>query len=85
MAAVVSLRSPCIRRKYGTVIVKDDRVVSVGCNMFPETIKKICIKADCKREQQDCQHGKGYQETCNVIHAEVNAIISANPSDLNWE
>lgn len=82
MAGLVSMQSPCIRRKYGAVIVKDDRVISVGCNTFPKEIKTVCTKDDCIREQGNLPHGKGYQGTCNVIHAEVNAIINADPTDL---
>ncbi|MEM5813487.1 MAG: cytidine deaminase, partial [Candidatus Aenigmatarchaeota archaeon] len=32
IAKAVSKRSPCIRRRYGAIIVKDDTIVSTGYN-----------------------------------------------------
>ena len=92
IAGIISMRSPCIRRKYGAVIVKDNKIISTGCNtfpegtedksLFPEGMKHKCAPEYCVRELINAQHGKDYQGTCDVIHAEVNAIMSANPSDV---
>lgn len=32
LALAVAMRSTCLRRKYGAVIVKDDRIISTGYN-----------------------------------------------------
>ena len=35
IAKAVAMRSTCLRRKYGAVIVKDDRIVATGYNGSP--------------------------------------------------
>ncbi len=72
IAEAVSKRSPCLRENYGSVIVKDDRIVSVGYNA-PATGVKHCT--ECSRVKKE--HGKDYGELCPAIHSEVNAIINA--------
>jgi len=33
IAKAVAMRSPCLRRKYGAIIVKNDSIVSTGYNV----------------------------------------------------
>ena len=72
IAKAVSERSPCLREHYGAVIVKNDRVVSLGYNA-PATGEPHC--SDCKRKST--RHGSSYSEDCPAIHAEENAVINA--------
>ena len=72
IAKAVSTRSPCLREHYGAVIVKNDRIVSVGYNA-PATGEKHC--SDCSRKTK--LHGSSYSQECPAIHAEENAVINA--------
>jgi len=74
IAKAVAQRSSCLRAKYGAVIVRDDRIVSVGYNA-PAVGEKHCIV--CLREMKGVKHGSSYEEWCPAIHAEENAIINA--------
>lgn len=75
IAAMVSMRSTCIRRKYGSVIVKDYRIISTGYNN-PPTGAPHCIDTGCMREQLNIPQGERY-DLCRAIHSEMNAIKNA--------
>lgn len=80
IATEVATRSTCLRRKYGAVIVKDDRIVSTGYNGAPRGRKNCNELGECKREILNIPSGERY-ELCRAVHAEQNAIIQANYSD----
>lgn len=81
IAQNVAKRSTCIRRQYGAVIVKDDRIISTGYNGSARGEVNCCDTGYCFREEHNIPHGKQY-ELCQAVHAEANAIINANPSDM---
>lgn len=81
IAEAVSKRSTCIRRRYGAVIVKDDRIISTGYNGSERGAINCSDTQQCLRQQQGIKQGERY-ELCNSIHAEQNAILSANRDDL---
>ena len=81
IAKAVSERSTCIRRRYGAVIVKDDRIVSTGYNGSVSGEVNCSDTNICPRIEQNIPHGTRY-ETCVAIHAEQNAILSAHKEDL---
>lgn len=76
IAKAVALRSTCIRRKYGAVIVKDDRIISTGYNGSARGEKNCCDVGECWREANNIPHGERY-EMCVAVHAEDNAISQA--------
>lgn len=76
IAESVSLRSTCIRRQYGAVIVKDDQIVSTGYNGSPRGSVNCCDSGKCLREEMKIPSGERY-ELCIAVHAEQNAIINA--------
>ena len=76
IARDVATRSTCLRRQYGAVIVKNDRIVSTGYNGAPRGAVNCCDKGVCKREELNVPAGERY-ELCVAIHAEQNAIMSA--------
>lgn len=76
IAKAVSLRSTCLRRQYGAVIVKDDSIVSTGYNGAYRGAENCCDHGICKREELGVAHGERY-ELCKSVHAENNAIINA--------
>lgn len=76
IAKAVSLRSTCLRRKYGAIIVKNDLIVATGYNGAPRGKVNCCDIGKCVRIEQNIPHGERY-ELCRSVHAEQNAIISA--------
>ena len=81
IAEAVAKRSTCLRRQYGAVIVKDDRIISTGYNGSARGQENCCDIGVCWREANNIPHGQQY-EKCQAVHAEANAIINANPSDM---
>ncbi len=73
IAKDVAQRSPCLRRKYGAVIVKYDGIISTGYNGPPRGQKHCEI---CIRESNNIPHGVDYSG-CPAVHSEENAIINA--------
>ncbi|MGQ9492902.1 MAG: deoxycytidylate deaminase [Anaerolineae bacterium] len=71
----VAMRSTCLRRQVGAVIVKDKRILSTGYNGAPSGFAH-CSETGCLREQLHIPSGER-QEICRGLHAEQNAIIQA--------
>lgn len=80
IAKTVSARSTCLRRRYGTVIVKDDRIVATGYNGAARGCRNCCDTGVCARK--DIPHGERY-ELCKAVHAEQNAIMQAGSELTN--
>ena len=81
IARAVSMRSTCLRRQYGAVIVKNDRIVSTGYNGAARGEPNCCDIGQCWRELNNIPHGERYEE-CVAVHAEANAIIQASAEEL---
>lgn len=81
LADTVSERSTCLRRRYGSVIVNNDEVVSTGYNGAPRGEENCSEKGFCLRNQQKVPQGERY-ELCCAVHSEMNAIISASRSEM---
>lgn len=77
IASVVSIRSNCIRRQIGAVVVVEDRIVATGYNGTPRGYKN-CDQGGCKRcnSQGEAQSGQNLGE-CLCLHAEENCIAGA--------
>lgn len=73
IAEVVSLRSTCMKRKVGAVLVKDSHIVSTGYNGVPSGFKH-CTPETCVRK--NLQSGEK-PELCRGVHAEINCIIQS--------
>ena len=80
IADAVLDRSTCLRRKYGAIIVKNDEILSTGYNGAPRGRKNCVDLGYCTREQLKVPRGERY-ELCRSVHAEANAIISAQRRD----
>lgn len=76
IARAVAKGSTCLRRQYGAVIVKDDRIVSTGFNGSAKGEPNCCDNGECWREAHDIPHGEQY-EKCKAVHAEMNAVNHA--------
>ena len=81
IAEVVSSRGTCLRRNYGAIIVKDDEIISSGYVGAPRGRKNCCDLKYCIREKLEVPRGERY-ELCRSVHAEQNAIISAERSKM---
>lgn len=77
IAEAVSLRSTCLKKHYGAVIVKNGEIISTGYNNPPRG-EKHCTK--CTK----CDNGKDEATylSCPSVHAEQNAIISASRNEM---
>jgi len=75
IAKAVCLRSPCIRRQFGAIILREDVVVSTGYN-GPARGVVNCMEVGCLKDELDLPHYSGY-DYCDGVHAEENCIINA--------
>ena len=81
IAQTVSERSTCLRKRFGAIIVKNDSIVSTGYNGAPRGRENCCDLRFCLREHLGIPRGERY-EMCRSVHAEANAIISAQRRDM---
>lgn len=78
IAKVVSSRSTCLRKHWGSIIVNNDVIISTGYNGAPRGCANCSDKGVCWRAEHNIPRGTRY-ELCaaNGVHSEQNAIISA--------
>lgn len=80
IAKAVSLRSTCLRRQYGAVIVNNDEIIATGYNGAPRGKSNCCDSKTCNRTSHE--HNDGNYGDCQSVHAEMNAMISAARRDM---
>lgn len=76
IALAVSKRSTCLKRRYGCVIVNNDEIIATGYNGSPRGEINCCDTGKCER--MNVPHNSGDYSECHSVHAEQNAIISAD-------
>lgn len=76
IAEQVALRSTCLRRNFGAVIVNHDQIIATGYGGAPRNTKNCCDVGFCYRRELGARRGEHY-EFCRAVHAEQNAIIHA--------
>lgn len=81
IAETVLERGTCLRRNYGSIIVKNDEIISTGYTGAPRGRKNCTDIGCCRREQMNVPRGTQY-ELCRSVHSEANAIISASRRDM---
>ena len=81
IAETILERGTCLRNNYGSVIVKNDEIISTGYSGAPRGRKNCLDLGYCIRKQKTDLSGAGY-EMCRSVHSEQNAIISANRRDM---
>ena len=81
MAQVALERGTCLRRNFGAVIVKNDVIVSTGYTGAPRGRANCIDIGTCVRQKMGIPRGERY-EFCRSVHAEANAIISAQRRDM---
>ena len=74
---IAKLRSNCITRHIGAVLVKDNRQIATGYNGTPSRLKN-CFEGGCNRcmarMRGEIKSGESL-ERCLCTHAEANAIM----------
>lgn len=81
IAETVAQRGTCLRNNYGSVIVKNDEIISTGYTGAPRGRKNCIDLGYCRRKQNNTPSGAGY-ELCRSVHSEQNAIISSTRKDM---
>ncbi len=81
IARAVAMRSTCLRRRFGAVIVKNDQIISTGYNGAPRQTANCIDLGCCIRQQRNIPSGQNY-ELCRAVHAEMNAVIHASRLEL---
>lgn len=74
IAETVSERSTCLKRRWGSIIVKDNMIISSGYNGSPRGMLSCLDIGKCNRVNS--QRGTDYSN-CPAVHSEVNAILHA--------
>ncbi|WP_032121304.1 dCMP deaminase family protein [Clostridium amazonitimonense] len=81
IAETVLERGTCLRRNYGSIIVKHDEIISTGYTGAPRGRKNCIDLGHCIRDKLNVPRGTHY-ELCRSVHSEANAIISASRRDM---
>lgn len=82
IAESVAERGTCLRNNYGSIIVKNDEIISTGYTGAPRG-RENCIDLGycCKKKYFPNVRHAGY-DACRSVHAEQNALISASRKDM---
>ena len=85
IAKLASIRSTCLSRKVGCVIVKNDNPISFGFN-GPARKMEHCEEAGgCKRRAMPNYKSGAFLEICPASHAEQNAVAFAARHGISLE
>lgn len=80
IALAVSKRSTCLKRRYGCIIVQNDEIIATGYNGSPRGEENCCDRGTCNRLH--IPHNSGDYGSCFAVHAEMNALLSAQRRDV---
>lgn len=81
IAEAVSLRSTCLRRRYGAVLVKNDEIIATGYNGAARGDINCCDTGYCARQARGATHNSDYTSDCRSVHAEENCLLTAKRQD----
>lgn len=85
IATLASVRSTCLSRKVGAVIVKDDNPISFGYNGPARKMEHCSDVGGCRRRAMPDYKSGAYLEICPASHAEQNAIAFAARHGISCE
>lgn len=80
VARSIAAGSACSRRKFGAIIVKNDRIIGTGYNGTARGTLNCGVDIPCIKDATNEPTEVSYKY-CPAVHAEENAIINSNPSD----
>lgn len=72
LASLASLRSNCMKRRVGAILVRKSRILATGYNGTPRGLTN-CNEGGCAR----CNNGSETPDECVCLHAEENALLEA--------
>ena len=81
IAETISERGTCLRNNYGSVIVKNDEIISTGYTGAPRGRENCLDLGYCRRKQYNTPSGAGF-ELCRSRRRPHHAKISANRRDM---
>jgi dCMP deaminase len=73
IAREVAKRSTCLRRRVGSLVVLEKRILATGYNGAPSGLPH-CAETGCQRDQLGVPSGQR-TELCRGLHAEMNALL----------
>lgn len=73
LCTLAAMRSNCMKRRVGAVIVRNHRVLSTGYNGTPRGLTN-CNEGGCARCNESASCGSNLDE-CLCLHAEENALL----------
>jgi dCMP deaminase len=82
IARVISMRSTCIRARSGSIIVRNDVIISTGYSGSSRGDINCSDIGICERDRLGVKPGERY-EICKSVHSEANAIINAARSGVS--
>ena len=83
IAHEVAQRSTCLRRRVGSVVVLDKRILATGYNGAPSGLPH-CSVTGCQRELLRVPSGQR-TELCRGLHAEMNALLQGARHGIRME
>ncbi|KAI0814802.1 cytidine deaminase-like protein [Irpex lacteus] len=72
LADLASLRSNCMKRRVGAILVRNKRILATGYNGTPRGLTN-CNEGGCTR----CNTASETSDECVCLHAEENALLEA--------
>ena len=75
IAREIAKRSPCSRRKFGAILVKNDSIISTGYNGTTPGALNCGIDIPCIKDVAEEPHYTSY-DYCPALHAEENAVLA---------
>lgn len=85
IAELASVRSTCLSRHVGAVIVKNDNPISFGYNGPARGMEHCADVGGCKRRAMPDYKSGAYLELCPASHAEQNAVAFAAKHGVSVE
>lgn len=82
IAETVASRATCLRKKYGSVIVNHDQIISTGYCGAPRGRVNCCDLGECTKKKLLPEQRHGGYDACRSVHSEQNAIISASREEM---
>jgi dCMP deaminase len=83
LCRIIASRSTCLSKKYGAIIVKENRIISTGYNGSLSGESHCTDNGFCFKREKGNKSGDW--EYCKAVHAESNAICFAAKNGLNVE
>jgi dCMP deaminase len=74
ISIMASIRSNCIKRKVGCIIVKNNRILATGMNGTPSGVEN-CLDGGCPRCNDPLVIQGTNLDSCFCIHAEENCLL----------